>query len=193
MAILIAAVPFVLLLCALPAEIMARKIPFPQLMPRRGASSGTARGWQIVLAALLLLILAQLLMTKVADKPALVFCVACGALAGFIAWRLSVDAEENETPFLAASGATRCVYCVLSFDARLWRRRDDFSRVAARFGGYRHPPQSCPEGTRPGRGSLFSGRRKSGGGKSAPPYLPSRFWRCCHALSLCGDALSLRS
>ncbi len=104
MALLCAAVPFALLLCALPADLMARKIPFPQLMPRRAADSQTnaARGWQIVLAAILLLILTQLLATKVADKPELLFCAACGALAGFIAWRVCADAEENSPPFLAA-------------------------------------------------------------------------------------------
>jgi hypothetical protein len=46
--------------------------------------------------------LAQLLATKVADQPSLVFCVACGALAGFIAWRVSADSETGTTPFLAA-------------------------------------------------------------------------------------------
>ena len=102
MAIISVAVPFVLLLCALPADLMARKIPFPQLMPRRDVEVGTARGWQVILAAIVLLILTQLLATKVADKPELLFCVASGAVAGFIAWRLCADDEENSLPFLAS-------------------------------------------------------------------------------------------
>lgn len=101
MAIMAAGVPFVLLLSALPAELAARKIPFPRLMPQSEANANTARGWQVILAALLLLILAQLLATKVADKPALLFCAACGAVAGFIAWRVSADSEENRPSFLA--------------------------------------------------------------------------------------------
>ena len=101
MAIMVAGVPFVLLLCALPAELVSRRMPFPQLMPRSENNTGTARGWQVILAGLLLLILAQLLATKVADKPALLFCVACGVIAGIIAWRVCADAEENRVPFLA--------------------------------------------------------------------------------------------
>lgn len=101
MAIMAAAVPFVLLLCALPADFMARNVPFPQLMPRQVNKANPSRGWQVVLAAVLLLILAQALAIKVADKPELLFCVASGAIAGFIAWRISADAEENTLPFLA--------------------------------------------------------------------------------------------
>jgi hypothetical protein len=101
MAVMAAGVPFVLLLCALPAEVAARKMPFPQLLPRRQENHNTARGWQMILAALLLLIMAQLLATKVADKPALLFCAGCGAVAGIIAWRVCADAEENRPSFLA--------------------------------------------------------------------------------------------
>jgi hypothetical protein len=91
MAIFAGSVPFVLLLCALPADLAARQMPLPRLLGPGSAS----RGWQVVLAALLLLILAQLLATKIADKPALLFCAALGAVAGFVAWRLCRESAEN--------------------------------------------------------------------------------------------------
>lgn len=105
MALLASALPFVLLLCALPAGLMARSIPLPSPIARRDGNNAPL-GWQVLLAALLFLIVAQLLAMKVADNSSLLFCAALGAFGGIIAWRVTADSRGNGSdsspPVLAA-------------------------------------------------------------------------------------------
>ncbi len=104
MAVLTAAVPFVILLAALPAALAARRVPFPNLFnaPEEEQNVAATRGWQMMLAGVLFLIVAQLLAVKVADKPVLLFCAALGVVAGAIAWRVVADAQkQRNVPVLA--------------------------------------------------------------------------------------------
>ena len=104
MAVLCAVVPFVLLLSALPAGLAAKRVPMPNLfgLSDDDQSAAATRGWQLVLASVLFLLVAQLLAVKVADKPALMFCAALGVFAGAISWRVTADAaRQNVVPVLA--------------------------------------------------------------------------------------------
>jgi hypothetical protein len=107
-----AAIPFSLIVCALPISLLARlavRVPFAGLFARlfgpllaeQDTREVAVRGWRLILCGFLIVGLGELLALKVLDDPNLFITVCIGLAVGVLAWWLIRDGlihAETETP-----------------------------------------------------------------------------------------------